>query len=265
MSGWVPGWSEEPPRAGDGLVLARGSKIVTSSGGWLHEALAPEADVVADDPAIFLGHLEGRRIFVARAQEPAEEQVLALRDALLGSDPLQAGVLNTASQVLQWQIDHRYCGRCGSVTRMHARERAKWCETCEIPFYPRLAPCVIVLIRDGDKLFLARSSRHKHGFYSLIAGFIEPGESAEEAVQREVFEETGLYVQNIRYHASQPWPFPHQLMLGYYADFAGGELRLQEDELAAADWFAPDALPPYPPENTIAGRLINQALAEIRS
>ncbi|WP_148861971.1 NAD(+) diphosphatase [Marinobacter fonticola] len=262
MAGWVPGWSSSPPAAGDRLVLARGSKIVASSGGWLHDALAPEADVDGKEPAIFLGHLEGRRVFVARAAETSEEQLSGLRDALLGSDPALASLLNTASQVLQWQMDHRYCGRCGNPTRMHAWDRAKWCEPCEIPFYPRIAPCVIVLIRDGEKLFLARSIRHRHGFYGLIAGFVEPGESAEEAVKREVFEETGLSIDNIRYQASQPWPFPHQLMLGFYADYTGGELRLQEDELAAAGWFVPGELPPYPPDNTIAGRLINRALAE---
>lgn len=265
MTNWIPGWSDEPPGQGDGLILARGQAVVRSSTGWIHDALSPDAARVTDEPPIFLGHLDGQRLFVALADRPDEEQVLSLRDALLASDGERAAVLNTAAQVLQWQRDHRFCGRCGHPTRMHERERAKWCDQCEIPFYPRLAPCVIVLIRNEGKLFLARSSRHRHNFYSLIAGFIEPGESAEDAVRREVAEETGLSVTNVRYHASQPWPFPHQLMLGYFADFAGGELRLQEDELAAADWFEPGHLPPVPPDTTIAGRLISQALAEIEA
>ncbi|WP_165856965.1 NAD(+) diphosphatase [Marinobacter sp. JSM 1782161] len=261
MPGWVPGWTEAPPAPGDGLILARGQTLVRAPDGWVHDARSPAA-ALTGTPPVCLGELHGQRLFVALAERPPENQAVALRDALLGSEPELASVLSTACQVLQWQRDHRFCGRCGGETRMHARERAKWCDHCEIPFYPRLAPCVIVLIRDGERLFLARSSRHTHGFYSLIAGFIEPGESAEEAVRREVMEETGLTINNVRYQASQPWPFPHQLMLGFFADYAGGELRLQEDELATADWFHPDELPPVPPPGTIAGRLIERALAE---
>ncbi|WP_203142535.1 NAD(+) diphosphatase [Marinobacter mangrovi] len=261
MAGWIPGWSETPPRAGDGLVLARGQSVIRAANGWLHEATAPEAPLAGEAP-VFLGHLDGRRVFVALAEKTDDDRTCGLREALFSVDEDLASLLSTASQVLQWQRDHRFCGRCGNPTRMHDRERAKWCDHCAIPFYPRLAPCVIVLIRDGERLFLARSSRHTHGFYSLIAGFIEPGESAEEAVQREVMEETGLKVTNIRYQASQPWPFPHQLMLGYFADYDGGDLQLQADELATADWFAPDQLPPVPPGYTIAGRLIERALAE---
>ncbi|KPQ27812.1 MAG: NAD+ diphosphatase [Marinobacter excellens HL-55] len=122
---------------------------------------------------------------------------------------------------------------------------------------------MIVVIRRDDRFLLARSSRVTRNFYSLIAGFVEPGESLEQAVVREVKEETGLDVNNIRYQSSQPWPFPHQLMVGFIADYQGGELCLQEDELADAGWFCADDHPPIPPETTIAGRLISALKDEI--
>lgn len=191
-------------------------------------------------------------------------ETVGLREALLLMDEAPAELLSTGFQVLQWWQDHQYCGRCGSVTEIHQQERARWCATCAIPWYPRLAPCVIVVIRRDDRLLLARSSRIKRHFFSLIAGFVEPGESIEAAVAREVKEETGLDVTGIRYQTSQPWPFPHQLMLGFFADYAGGELVLQEDELAEADWYRPGDLPPVPPVTTIAGQLIRSMEREIR-
>jgi NAD+ diphosphatase len=124
---------------------------------------------------------------------------------------------------------------------------------------------VIVVIRKGDQYLLARSSRITRHFYSLIAGFVEPGENLEQAVEREVKEETGLDVCNVRYQGSQPWPFPHQLMMGFFADYAGGELVLQEDELADAGWYAPGNTPPVPGTATIAGSLIRAMEKEISS
>lgn len=122
-----------------------------------------------------------------------------------------------------------------------------------------------MVIRRGDRLLLARNARVSRPFYSLIAGFVEPGESLEQAVEREVMEETGLRVKNIRYVASQPWPFPHQLMVGFFADYAGGELVLQEEELADAGWFRPGEFPAVPPLTTIAGQLIQAMAADIRA
>jgi NAD+ diphosphatase len=193
----------------------------------------------------------------------ANSEIVGLRDALILMESAPAELLSTGFQVLQWWHDHQYCGRCGSLTESHPQERALWCGSCSIPWYPRLAPCVIVVIRRDDRLLLARSSRIKRHFFSLIAGFVEPGENIEAAVAREVKEETGLDVTGIRYQHSQPWPFPHQLMLGFFADYAGGELVLQEDELAEADWYRPGDLPPVPPLTTIAGRLIRAMEQEI--
>lgn len=256
MVQWVPEWQAGRPGPGDGVLVCHGHSVVPASHGWIHDW--SEALAGVDEP-VALGTLDGRRLYAVRAADDDPRQV-PLRDALMTSDDPYVALLGTGCQIMRWQEDHRFCGRCGQPTSAHGRERARWCEQCRIPFYPRLAPCIITLIRDGDHLFLARSSRRTHGFFSLIAGFIEPGESAEAAVAREVHEETGFQVRNIRYHTSQPWPFPHNLMLGFYADYAGGEMCLQADELAEADWFHPDRLPAVPPPRTIAGRLIRDAL-----
>lgn len=264
MSQWKPGWKTAPPAAGDLILALHGQGIVKPSSGWLHAANGALFSQGMPE-AVSLGSLGECGVFVTEVPEDAAagREVIPLRDALLMMEDAPAAMLGTGFQVWQWWRDHRYCGRCGELTGFHAVERAKWCDACGIPWYPRLAPCVIVVIRRADRLLLAKSSRVKRHFYSLIAGFVEPGESLEEAVKREVKEETGLDVNNIRYHASEPWPFPHQLMVGFFADYAGGELVLQEDELADADWFLPGDTPPVPPQTTISGRLIRAMEKEI--
>ncbi len=262
-TGWTPGWTSDAPRSGDGVLVVSGTDILKPADGWLLPA-----DDARCEPglanAVALGHLAAGSVYVTGVEEPVPGlESVPLRDALLMMPEAPAALLSTGFQVWQWWRDHRYCGRCGGPTGPHPRERAKWCETCEIPWYPRLAPCVIVVIRRDDRMLLARSTRARHHFYSLIAGFVEPGESLEGAVAREVMEETGLTVTNVRYQSSQPWPFPHQLMVGFFADYAGGELVLQEDELAHADWYLPGDTPPVPPETTIAGRLIRTMAEEI--
>lgn len=252
---WTPGWTTRPPEASDRLLLVSGTDILKPAEGWLHP-LSSAQDVLMSEP-VSLGQVGGQSVYVASASEaPAEAEAVNLREALLAREDAPAELLGTGLQVLQWWRDHRFCGRCGAPTGLHARERAKWCETCQIPWYPRIAPCVIVVIRDGDRYLLAKNARARRPFYSLIAGFVEAGENLESAVAREVLEETGLTVGNIRYQGSQPWPFPHQLMMGFFADYQGGTLRLQEDELSDAGWFRPGDTPPVPPGTTIAGSLI---------
>lgn len=267
MTDWTAGWSRSGPQAGDGIIALNGTEVLCPDDGWLHRWGAAEGALVPGSEPVYVGQDGERPVYVAQL-DPGyllyPVAPVSLRDALINRDDAPAGMLSTAAQVQQWWQDHRYCGRCGGATESHAAERARWCGRCDIPFYPRLAPCVIVVIRRGDRFLLARSSRVRNHFFSLIAGFVEPGESAEEAVAREVHEETGLRVSNVRYQGSQPWPFPHQLMLGYFADYDSGELHLQADELAEADWFAPGEHPPVPPASTIAGRLIARMEQEIR-
>ncbi|MDL0430530.1 NAD(+) diphosphatase [Marinobacter sp. TBZ242] len=267
MAIWTPGWSTKAPGEDDLVLTISGDAVLKPDTGWLHEWKPVSPFAASGTDAVYVGQWNNRNVYVAEADAealPGKPEPVPLRDALLMMEDAPADMLGTAFQVYQWWRDHRFCGRCGGVTGLHRLERAKWCEACSIPWYPRVAPCVIVVIRRNDHMLLARSSRVKRHFFSLIAGFVEPGESIEAAVAREVKEETALDVSNIRYQASQPWPFPHQLMLGFFADYAGGDLVLQEDEIAEADWYRPGELPPVPPSTTIAGRLIDAMVREIR-
>jgi len=261
---WSPGWSEEQPANGDLLLAFVGNAILKPGDDWFLRWGSPEMGDSRPE-ALALGTWAGEKVFVTTLPDPGlpEQDLVTLREAMLDRPDAPVDLLNTGFQVWQWWQDHRFCGRCGERTGPHPRERARWCTRCHMPWYPRIAPCIITVIRRDDRFLLAKSSRVTRNFYSLIAGFVEPGESLEQAVAREVKEETGLEVDNIRYQGSQPWPFPHQLMVGFFADYRSGDLYLQEDELADAGWFAVDDHPPVPPHTTIAGRLISQMKAEI--
>lgn len=164
-----------------------------------------------------------------------------------------------AAQLLDWQQHHRFCGRCGTATVMKAGEHAMQCPGCGLVTYPRISPAIMVLVRDGDKLLLARSPHFKPGVFSALAGFVEPGETLEECAIREVREEVGVEIARLRYFHSQPWPFPNSLMIAFFADYAGGTLTPDQHEIEAADWFALDALPLLPEPISIARRLIDAA------
>jgi NAD+ diphosphatase len=164
-------------------------------------------------------------------------------------------------QLLDWQAHHQFCGQCGSPTERKTTEHAMQCPQCGLVVYPRISPAVMVLVRDGDKLLLARSPRFKPGVFSALAGFVEPGETLEQCAAREVREEVGVEIKNLRYFASQPWPFPNSLMVAFYADYAGGQITPDPTEIEAADWFSIDALPELPDPVSISRRLIDAAIA----
>lgn len=166
-----------------------------------------------------------------------------------------------AIQLIRWQQDHGFCSRCGSTTVLHPQnDLAMVCPNCHYHQYPRLQPCVIVAItryiNQQPHILLAHHSRYNIPMYGLIAGFVEAGESLEDCIHREVMEETGLNIKNITYFASQPWPYPSNLMVGFTAEYASGELNLQLDEIDDAQFFAFDALPQIPPKGSIAHHLI---------
>ncbi len=156
----------------------------------------------------------------------------------------------------QWQTTHQYCGGCGSAMRNASKERARECNQCQQLSYPRISPCVMVLITQGEKILLARSPHFLPGVYSVLAGFIEPGESVEQAIAREVHEEVGLLVDNIQYQQSQPWPFPDSLMLGFTAQHAAGDIKPDNIEIEDARWFNKTDLPKLPSKFSIARQLI---------
>lgn len=167
-----------------------------------------------------------------------------------------------AVQLLDWDRNHRYCGRCGAETEPRPPELSRTCPRCGQQHFPRLSPAVIVLIEDGDRMLLARSPHFQAGVYSTIAGFVEPGESLEETVAREVREEVGVEVAEVRYFGSQPWPFPHSLMIGFVARYAGGEVRIDGVEIEDARWFDADDLPRLLPSKiSIARALVEDFLA----
>lgn len=172
-----------------------------------------------------------------------------------------------AFQILEWSSAHAFCGRCGSATVYSTSELARTCPSCGAIYYPRITPAVITLVRKGPKILLARGLRFGPRFYSLIAGFVEPGETLEQAVEREVREEVGIEVRDIAYFGSQSWPFPSQLMVGFTAQHAAGELRINGSEISDARWFPTSELPgdiDIPPTFSISGRLIRSALEAAR-
>jgi NAD+ diphosphatase len=165
-----------------------------------------------------------------------------------------------AVQILDWDRNHRFCGRCGTPTEASPDERSRTCPSCGLQHFPRLSPAVIVLVTRGDELLLARSPHFAPGVYSTLAGFVEPGESLEDTVAREIHEEVGVTLSGVRYFGSQPWPFPNSLMVGFTAQWAAGELQPQPGEIEDARWFRPDALPLLPAPMSIARRLIDDYL-----
>jgi NAD+ diphosphatase len=165
--------------------------------------------------------------------------------------------IGLARQLLHWRLTHRFCGACGAPLSRHASERAMRCAACEACVYPRINPVVITRVTRGDQILLAHKAGGAIPFWSLVAGFVEASETLEAAVAREVDEEVGVRVSNIRYVSSQAWPFPNNLMLGFTAEYAGGEIRPDGAEISEAGWFGRDSLPPIPSRFSIARRLID--------
>jgi len=164
-----------------------------------------------------------------------------------------------AVQLLEWRRNHKFCSHCGHATEVHSTEYAMVCPACGYHQYPRVNPCIITIITKGDdEILLAKSIHNKTNMYGLIAGFVEVGETLEEAVQREALEEVGLKLKNIQYMSSQPWPFPSNLMIAFRAEYESGEISLQEDEIADAQFFKFDQLPEIPFKGSIAHAMITQ-------
>lgn len=216
----------------------------------------------------YLGQYDdGRACYAVRASgRPGNDLVaMDLRGWLGRVEPDLFYLAGRSAQITQWEASHRFCGSCGEATALHPRERALRCDACNVTMYPNLAPSIIVLVVRGEEMLLARNANWPTGMYSTLAGFVEPGESIEQTVHREVAEEVGLRVENLRYQGSQSWPFPNSLMLGFQADYAGGELVLQQDEISDARWFRADELPDVPPKTAISRWLIDDFVASLRA
>lgn len=243
------------------LVEARGDDVAIP-----HWASSGETGV-SPVRTQFLGTLDGTPCYAGELAEevgPNGTSFRALRP-LLGVLPEEMfSLAGRAFQVMDWERTHQFCGKCGGRTDPLEGERGRACAGCGLHFFPRVTPAVIVAVVRNGKILLAQSSRFPAAFYSVLAGFVEPGETFEECVRREIREEVGIEVENLRYFGSQPWPFPHSLMVGFTASFAGGDLVLDEKEIVQAGWFAAEEVLRLriPPHGTIARRLIDRFLAE---
>ncbi len=218
-------------------------------------------NVDALQPVWLTGDLSDRTYQVGRDTEaPSGFEFRKLR-AVLPELGEQGALASRAFQVSEWVRTHRYCGVCATPMQKSDTELCFHCPACGFSAYPRISPAMMVLIKRGDQILLARHATYATARYTALAGFVEAGESIEDAIHREVFEEVGLYVKDIQYFSSQSWPFPHSLMIAYTAEYAGGELRIQEDEIADAQWFGPgDTLPDLPMLESVAGRLVRANL-----
>ncbi|SDK26080.1 NAD(+) diphosphatase [Microbulbifer yueqingensis] len=259
MDRFLPATRVRPhPQLSRHIVVARG-ELLCIGNHFVHTCL----DFLTEQPIAThnLGELSGQPCGVHLLAEAGDFPGRAWRGlrSLLGAvnDEMFA-LAGRALQVVSWDCDHRFCGRCGRATEYSpAGERARICPSCELVVYPRISPCVIMLVTRGEECLLARHTHHRHGLFTALAGFIEPGESAEQAVAREVREEVGVSVGQPHYVGSQPWPFPGQLMLGYRVPWKGGDLSLDPGEIADARWFNYRELPgEIPPPQTLSGQLI---------
>jgi NAD+ diphosphatase len=267
--GFNPG-AKAPSKIPDHALwfLFREQKLLTKKAEDRH--LIPRSrDLAAIGPGPesprFLGSLDGRPCYAGElpvsAPLPSTFSLQGIR-ALFGHlEASLIGAAGVANQLIRWDRNHRFCGRCGLPTEDEVDERAKRCPECGLVNYPRLSPAVIMAVLRNDRILLAHSQRFPGKFYSVLAGFVEPGETLEACVKREIQEEVNIRVKNIRYFGSQPWPFPDSLMIAFTAEYAGGEINPDPAEIADADWFSAGNLPPIPPKISIARQLIDWFLA----
>lgn len=217
-------------------------------------ALATEPEQVC-----LLGTLGGEDCYlvVDYDQVTADMHLVTPRELLPQGDEVFS-LAARATQVALFLQTHRFCGQCGCAMRLVNWELAVLCHKCGHRCYPRIAPCVLIAIKRPGQILLARSSRHKIGHFSILAGFVESAETLEQAAKREVKEEVGIEITNLRYVGSQPWPFPHSLMAGFIADYVSGDIVCQPEEIEEAYWYDVDKLPLIPAIETLSGLMIRQ-------
>lgn len=212
----------------------------------------------------FFGFYEKRPCYVAEITDgtnlDSHHQFIGIRSLFGDIDDDYFNLAGRALQVLHHHHEHQYCSKCSTPLTDKKSELAKECPSCGFVTFPRVSPAVIMAVTKGDKILLGRASRFPPGMYSTLAGFVEPGETLEEAVQREVFEETGITAGDVRYVSSQPWPFPHSIMVGFTATYKSGEITVDTEELEDASWFSAKNMPRLPSKISIARLLIDDFL-----
>lgn len=249
-----------PPGLGEAgrWYVVRGTDILTDQDGTVPVSTRPPIEHPSEP--IFLGTYDGTAAWAVGAPDqmplPPGAGWISLRSLVAGVDEWRLAA--RAVGMVAWWRTSRYCGCCGMATRPLPGAQAKLCPQCGTHIFPRLSPAIIVLIERGEQALLARNRKWPDGRYSCVAGFVEPGETLEAAVRREVAEEVGIELGRVTYVASQPWPFPDSLMCGFRASWAGGEIAVDGDEIADARWFDRDDLPNLPPAVSIARQLIEE-------
>lgn len=244
--------------------------IVVAPGSQIGVPILTLADVASlgERRRHFLGTADDVGVWAVDVEDAEEVPDAALMPLIMAHSRLGDewwAVAGRAVQISAWWRSHQYCGTCGKPTALRDAERALGCDDCSSLHYPRLAPAVIVLIHRDRELLLARGRSFGAPMYSTLAGFVEPGESLEQCIAREVSEEVGVEVTDITYRASQPWPFPHSLMLGFTARWASGDIAIDESEIVDAQWFPIDELPNIPPPFAISRWLIDGHIERVRS
>jgi len=257
--------SPESPGENPILFAFRGRELLVTSDLILPSVSQIDAQGVEAVRTQYLGHLDGRHCYSAELPHDAKpEEGFRFADLrmLFGTlDEILHTLAGRAVQIVEWDRTHQYCGVCAEPTELSVTDRSRSCPSCKIPTYPRLAPAMIVAVEKGDQILLARSPHFPAGIMSVLAGFVEPGESAEEAVMREVFEETAIVVNNVEYFSSQAWPFPNSLMLGFRAQYDSGNIEIDGEEIVEAGWFSADAMPnAFPGKVSISQWLIRDFL-----
>jgi NAD+ diphosphatase len=268
-AGFEPAFASPAGLATDAMCFVwRDDKILAQAGD--PPALPRLADVLrlgVDGTRHYLGRLDGIDCIAIRVAPdvPAPEgwEWRGLLTLFLQLPDAWLALAGRAFQIVEWDRSHQFCGRCGTATNDKVRERAKECPACGHIVYPRVSPAMMVLVTRGQELLLARANRFPQAMYSALAGFVEPGESIEDCIHREVREEVGVEVDALQYVASQSWPFPHSLMIAYTAEYAGGKLRPCDEEIADARWFPIDALPQLPNPVSISRALIDATVARL--
>ena len=240
------------------LVFIRSRILPAPQGGYFWDELPQTLGAVTQQHN--LGEYLSRTVIcvdIDAADSDVADRATPVRDVILHDDA-PGFLLHQGVSLISWGRNFKFCPRCTQPLTLTDKvdDRARFCSACDYRAYPVVSPCVITLIHRDNDILLARGLHHPPGFHSLIAGFVEPGESLEQAVARETMEEVGLEVTDIRYLHSQPWPFPHNLMMGFHARYVGGDISLDTQELVHADWYSLDNLPQLPPPRTIAWQLV---------
>lgn len=247
----------------DCFIIIHDQKLVLNAGGqWFHYP-SDAIDLVRTGIQMDI-YTEQDRCYKAVSLDTYHDtdRLIHFRQIIDRVSPEESLAISRALQLITWHKQHQFCGQCGRPTTQHPSENALACMPCQLNFYPRISPCMMCLVTRDDHCLLAHHHRQVEGMYSTLAGFVEAGENLERTVHREVMEEVGLKVKKLRYYSSQSWPFPHQLMMGFFAEYESGEIRLEEEEIEDARWFRYDQLPRVPSIGTLSGQLIKAFVLE---